>query len=135
MFTIALDIALFIFLCVGAVRVGAALRRERATWREYGQGSVLQLLLPLFPLAYVFSWIGAFWLPTVLVWALALLCYLPAWAIARKQREVFERSGTSLTQAAAEAAGDVGGLALVGMVVLALRIGFAVTVALFRANA
>jgi hypothetical protein len=128
------DIALFVVFCVAALWIGAAIRRERAIWREFDQGMGLLLLLPLLPLAFPLSWLGGLWLPHAVVWALALLCCLPAWVIARRQREVFQRSGTSRAQAAEEAAANVGGLALLGMAALTLRIAFAVSVTLFKAN-
>lgn len=127
-----LDLALFIVFCVAAVRIGAAIRRERATWREFGQGGALLWLLPLLPLAFPLSWVGSLWMPRIATWSLALLCCLPAWVIARRQRDVFQRSGTSRTQPAEEAAANVVGLALVGMAALALRIGLAITVSQIR---
>ena len=46
-----LDIALFIVLCVLAVRAFIALRRESAVRREYGQSAALDTLVLLYPLA------------------------------------------------------------------------------------
>jgi hypothetical protein len=122
------DFALFILFCVMAYRVASGVKREASILREFGQSKVLGMtafFLPLGPLALIF---GKFWLVPIVAFLIALACYVPTFAIARRQGRVLEKAGTDRVQKAQSVISQAFGTALVGLIYVAIAVAMWVSV-------
>jgi hypothetical protein len=122
MLIIALCIAitLFVALLVLAVRAFAALRRESSVRREFGQSSLLDGLVLLYPLGPLGLLFGPRFVPAPLVFLFVAALFLGTLFVASKQRTALECAGTDRVSGALEATSSATLGAIVGIVYLAL---------------
>ena len=95
------------FFCVVAVQVGLAVRRDAAVLAAHGLTRGLAAFAWLFPLAP----------------ALALACYLPAIATARRQLRVLEAAGDERAAGALSTAVRVIGFGIAGVLYVLVTLG------------
>ena len=112
-----IDIVLFIFFVVAAVRIFTLVRRESATFREFKQPQTLALVALLLPLGSVAMVL--FRATPLLAVTAALACYLPTFLASRRLNLAFERAGTDRVKKAHGAASQAFGAALVGLIYVA----------------
>lgn len=115
-----LNIALFIILCVFAIRVFIALRRESAIRREFGQSAALDMLVLLYPVAPLWLLGAPYVLPRLLVFVVAAVLFVAALYVASKQRGVLERAGSDRVDQALAATSSATLGAIVGVIYVAL---------------
>ncbi|MBB6241577.1 hypothetical protein [Rhodanobacter sp. MP1X3] len=122
MLIIALCIAIVLFLAllVIAVRAFAALRRESSVRREFGQSSLLDGLVLLYPLGPLCLLIGRRFMPIPLAFLFVAAFFLSTLLVASKQRNALERAGTDRVSRALEATSFATLEAIVGIIYLVL---------------
>jgi hypothetical protein len=111
------------FFCVVAVQVGLAVRRDAAVLAAHGLGRGLSVSAWLFPLAPLCLLYVAPRLPFPLGAALALVCYLPAIAQARRQLRVLEATGDERAAGAQSTAVRVIGFGIAGVLYVLVTLG------------
>jgi len=79
-------------------RIKLGLRRESSILEEFGQPKSLVYSVLLFPLEPLVLTLGNLWPTSMLLFLLALACYVPALLVARSQGGVWEKSGTDRVQ-------------------------------------
>jgi hypothetical protein len=115
-----LDILLILVLSAFAIRGFAALRRESGVRREFGQSSLLEVLVLLYPLGPLLLLIGPRFAPAALSFFCAALLYVIAILVASKQRNALECAGTDRVNSALEATSSATSGAMVGIIYVAL---------------
>lgn len=115
-----LDIALFIVLCVLAVRAFIALRRESAIRHEFGQSAALDMLVLLYPLVPLWLLGGPYVFPRLFVFVVAAVLFVAALYVASRQRGVLERAGSDRVDQALAATSSATLGAIVGVIYVAL---------------
>lgn len=115
-----LDILLILVLLVLTVRGFAALRRESAVRREFGQSGLLDALVLLYPLGPFMLLVGPRFVPAVVVFLFAALLYAVPMFVASKQRNALECAGTDRVGKALEATSSATLGAIVGLIYVAL---------------
>jgi hypothetical protein len=116
-------IVIVAFFCVVAVQVGLAVRRESAVLGAHGLGRGLAALAWLFPLGPIWLEYGSPRLPFPLAPALALACFLPAIALARKHLRVLEGAGDPSVAGAYAIAVRVIGIGIAGVLYVLVTLG------------
>jgi hypothetical protein len=111
------------FFCVIAVQVGVAVRRDAAVLAAHGLARTLAALVWLFPLGPLWLQYGTPRLVFPLAPALALACYLPAIAAARRQLRVLEASGDERAAGAQATAVRVVGFGIAGILYVLVTLG------------
>ena len=111
------------FFCVVAVQVGLAVRRDGAVLAAHGLTRGLSVFAWLFPLAPLCLLYLAPRLPFPLAPALALACYLPAIATARRQLRVLEAAGDERAAGALSTAVRVIGFGIAGVLYVLVTLG------------
>ena len=111
------------FFCVVAVQVGLAVRRDAAVLAAHGLTRGLAAFAWLFPLAPLCLLYLTPRLPFPLAPALALACYLPAIAAARRQLRVLEASGDERAAGAQATAVRVVGFGIAGILYVLVTLG------------
>lgn len=115
-----LDILLILVLSAFAIRGFAALRRESGVRREFGQSSLLEVLVLLYPLGPFLLLIGPRFAPATLSFFFAALLYVVTIFVASKQRNALECAGTDRVNSALEATSSATSGAIVGIIYVAL---------------
>ena len=115
-----IDILLILVLLVLTVRGFAALRRESAVRREFGQSGLLDALVLLYPLGPLMLLMGPRFAPAVVVFFFAALFYAVPIFVASKQRNSLECAGTDRVSNAIEATSSATLGAIVGIIYVAL---------------
>jgi len=111
------------FFCVIAVQVGIAVRRDAAVLAAHGLGRAVAALVWLFPLGPLWLQYGAERMPFPLAPALALACYLPAIAAARRQLRVLEAADDERAAGARATAVRVVGFGIAGVLYVLVTLG------------
>ena len=120
-----LDIAIFIALLVLSYMAFSALRRELAVRREFGQSSILEVLVLLFPLGPALIFIGRFFLPQAILFICVAAFFIAAFLVASRQRTALECSGTDRAKGALAATSAASLGAIVGFIYVGLAGTFA----------
>jgi hypothetical protein len=120
-----IDFALLITLLVLAVRAFVTLRRESAVRREFGQSSLLDGLVLLYPLGPVAMLIGSRFVPQALLFACVGALFIAALFVASKQRNALECAGTDRVKGALAATSSATLGAIVGVIYVGLAGAFA----------
>jgi hypothetical protein len=111
------------FFCVIAVQVGLAVRRDADVLAAHGLGRALSAFAWLFPVGPLWLQYGGQHLPFPLAPALALACYLPAIAVARRQVRVLEAAGDERAAGAQANAVRVIGFGIAGVLYVLVTMG------------
>ena len=111
------------FFCVIAVQVGLAVRRDAPVLAAHGLTRALAALVWLFPLGPMWLQYGTARLSFPIAPALALACYLPAIAAARRQLRVLEAAGDERTAGARATAVRVVGFGIAGVLYVLVTLG------------
>lgn len=122
-----LDIVLFVVFIVVAVRVATSVHRESAVFEEFEQSkslAVFVLFFPVGPVALLVLPHQVGWLPAAIA---AVACYLPAMLSSRQRIAAFDSSGTDRSEAALRLSHEAFGVALVGLIYVAISVVFIVT--------
>ncbi|MBD8872234.1 hypothetical protein [Rhodanobacter sp. DHB23] len=123
-----IDILLILVLSVLTIRGFAALRRESVVRREFGQSSLLDVLVLLYPLGPLVLLLGPRFIPAALVFLCAALLYVVPIFVASKQRNALECAGTDRVSSALEATSSATLGAIVGIIYVALAAMFVLLV-------
>jgi uncharacterized membrane protein len=115
-----IDILLMVVLIVLAARGFAALHRESAVRREFGQSHLLDVLVLLYPLGPLLLLIGPYFVPAASALFCAASLYVASIFVASKQRNSLECAGTDRVNRALEATSSATLGAIVGIVYVAL---------------
>ena len=116
----------FVFFCFVAVHAAIAIRREAKVLAEFGQSTALAGIVWLFPLGPLLLEFGPRTMQFPLPQSLALACYLPAIAVARKQIRALEAARNERTRGAQHAAERVFGIAVAGVLYVLVSLGMAI---------
>jgi hypothetical protein len=111
------------FFCLVAVQAGRAIRREGAALARFRELRALAALAWLFPLGPLLLEFGPRVLRFPLAPSLALACYLPAIAVARKLIRAFDAAGDEQLSGARLAAERVFGVAVAGVLYVLVTLG------------
>jgi hypothetical protein len=111
------------FFCLVAVQAGRAIRREAAALDRFRELRALAGLAWLFPFGPALLEFGGRLLPFPLAPSLALACYLPAIAVARKLIRAFDAAGDETLAGARLATERVFGVAVAGVLYALVTLG------------
>jgi hypothetical protein len=120
-----IDITLFIALLVLGIRAFVALRREAAIRLEFGQSSLLDGLVLLYPLGPVALLVGSAYMPRALVFVCVAAFFIGAMFVASRQRNALECAGTDRVKGALSATSSATLGAMVGVIYVCLAGTFA----------
>ena len=115
-----IGLALLIILLFLGIRAFLALRRESAVRREFGQTSVLDWVVLLYPLGPLTLLLGPRWLPQIFCFIVVAAFYVGSLVLASKQRAALECSGTDRVKGALEATSSATLGAIVGVIYVCL---------------
>jgi len=111
------------FFCLVAVQAGRAIRREAAALARFRELRALSGLTWLFPLGPVLLEFGPRVMRFPLAPSLALACYLPAIAVARKLIRAFDAAGDERLAGARLVTERVFGVAVAGVLYVLVTLG------------
>ena len=124
------DIAFFILFCVMAYRIATAIYLESKIFEEFKQKRTLAFLVMLFPVgSFVIFFAGIVRVPFYLAYVGAAACYIPAFIFARKLGLAFEVAGTDRVRGAKNVVSHAFGIALAGLIYVAVHFLLAISVA------
>ena len=106
-------LAITLILLVLAYRSSRAILKNKLIFREFNETIILALLVCLYPLAPFLLVVLSPIIDKTLLFSMLLMFYIPQIFIARKQAEVFERSGTDKVEPAKKALN----LAMIGAII------------------
>lgn len=113
-----------IVLLVIAIRVMKKVNRNSDIFDEFKQSKILSVLIFSYPAVSVLMGIGALWIPIIPLYLLAILCFIPAALIAKKQSLAFQCAGTDRVTDAKEAMSQVVVGAFIGVISISVLIVF-----------
>ena len=115
-------LAITLILLVLAYRSSRAILKNKLIFREFNETIILALLVCLYPLVPFLSVVLSPILEKTILYPLLLMFFIPQILIARKQAEVFEKSGTDRVEPAKKALNLVVVGAIIGVIYVLLHI-------------
>lgn len=128
MISIVLFIVIFLSFVFIAIKSFVIIKGSSPIFAEFGLSKILLALVFFYPLGPLILLISGGVVTRIIVFIIAILCYLPSLLIASRQNNVFERAGTDRVFAAQRSLSYASTGAIVGLLYTTIVIIFSVAV-------